>query len=288
MDLNELKIDEEFRDLLPALDDKTLDSLELDITLNGVHTPIAIWNGYIIDGHNRYGICVKHDIEFETIDYTDKLVTRDDVILWIITTQISRRNLTPQQLSYYRGKQYQIEKKRVGERDKKDNPDFEMRQIGALSTSNNTARRLAVDYNVSPRTIQRDNALTRVIDTLGEIAPESRRMILAGKSPVRRQELEGLARKPRNELEPIAFGIADGTYTKPPDNEPLSEAGIMGVYARIIADIVALDGALKQVKDSLSERLRDIDDAMVNNDIKLRLRKQAEAFSALMRQLVDV
>jgi len=59
-------------------------------------------------------------------------------------------------------------------------------------------------------------------------------------------------------------------------------------YSRIIADIAALDGALKHVKDSLSEWLVDIDDNIVKNDIKLRLRMQAEAFSALMYQLSEI
>ena len=101
-------IDEEFKALLPALDKKTFEQLEVNIIENGCRDSLVLWNGILIDGHNRYAICEKHGIEYKTIDM--EFDSREEVIIWIIQTQVSRRNLTPMQLSCYRGLHYKSEK----------------------------------------------------------------------------------------------------------------------------------------------------------------------------------
>ena len=45
----------------------------------------------IIDGHNRYSICQRHGIDFKTVN--KEFDNREDVKLWIIDNQLSRRNL---------------------------------------------------------------------------------------------------------------------------------------------------------------------------------------------------
>ena len=50
-----------------------------------------MWGNTLIDGHNRYSICQKHGIPFETMQ--KDFASRDDVLLWMIDTQFSRRNL---------------------------------------------------------------------------------------------------------------------------------------------------------------------------------------------------
>lgn len=63
--------------------------------INGfdINFPIMEWNGYIVDGHNRYSICKKHNIDFVTgrLAYT----TKDEVIEWMLDIQLGRRNLSP-------------------------------------------------------------------------------------------------------------------------------------------------------------------------------------------------
>ena len=53
---------------------------------------IITWNGIIIDGHNRYEICTKHNIKFETEEKS--FDDRTDVKIWIIHNQLDRRNIT--------------------------------------------------------------------------------------------------------------------------------------------------------------------------------------------------
>lgn len=96
-ELRELTIDPEFRDLIPPLTDEERQMLEDSIVANGCESPLTVWKGTIVDGHNRYDICRKHRIPFAVLekDFAD----RDAALMWMIQTQLGRRNLT----SYQRG-----------------------------------------------------------------------------------------------------------------------------------------------------------------------------------------
>lgn len=55
----ELKIDERLRDVLIPLTDEKFAALEEDILRNGCIQPIIVWNGTIVDGHNRYAMGIE-------------------------------------------------------------------------------------------------------------------------------------------------------------------------------------------------------------------------------------
>lgn len=87
-----LTIDPEFRDLIPPLTEEEQKMLEDSIVRYGCEQPLVVWNGVLVDGHNRYGICQKHSIPFaiEEKDFED----RNDVTMWMLRNQLGRRNLT--------------------------------------------------------------------------------------------------------------------------------------------------------------------------------------------------
>jgi hypothetical protein len=93
--LKELKIDPELRDLLPPLTSEEYKKLEKNIVDNGFdeNFPIMEWQGFIVDGHNRYDICRKHNIEpvIGTLAYE----TKEEVMEWMLDIQLGRRNLSP-------------------------------------------------------------------------------------------------------------------------------------------------------------------------------------------------
>lgn len=89
-----LLVDKEFEALIPALNMDEFKILEANIINNGVQDSIKIWHGIIVDGHNRYKIAQRNNIPFNTSILDDYLPTRQDVIEWIITNQIGRRNLS--------------------------------------------------------------------------------------------------------------------------------------------------------------------------------------------------
>ena len=93
----ELTVDSEFRDLIPPLNEEELKLLEESIVADGCESPLIVWNGVIIDGHNRYMICQKHDIPFSIQE--KNFDTREEVMLWMLRNQLGRRNLNNYQRS---------------------------------------------------------------------------------------------------------------------------------------------------------------------------------------------
>ena len=86
-------IDPEFKGLIPPLLGDELDQLEQNIVSDGeCRDAIILWEGVIIDGHNRFEICMKHGIEFKITEM--EFSSRDEAKIWILENQLGRRNLT--------------------------------------------------------------------------------------------------------------------------------------------------------------------------------------------------
>jgi len=88
----ELKIKESFKKLIPPLTHEEFSQLEENCIAEGIRDAIVLWNGYIIDGHNRYEIALKNSLEFKTEE--KEFEGEEDVELWMIDNQNGRRNLT--------------------------------------------------------------------------------------------------------------------------------------------------------------------------------------------------
>ena len=84
MKLTALKVDPEFQGKIPPLTFEELEQLEKNIVNDGkVINPIIVWNGLIVDGHNRYAILQKHpDISYTGITpaYAGKRLKRSHSI----------------------------------------------------------------------------------------------------------------------------------------------------------------------------------------------------------------
>ena len=90
-----LTVDPEFRDLIPPLNEEELKLLEESLVADGCESPLIVWNGVIVDGHNRYAICRKHGIPFSIQE--KNFSSRDDAMLWMLRNQLGRRNLNSYQ-----------------------------------------------------------------------------------------------------------------------------------------------------------------------------------------------
>jgi len=97
------------------LAEEEFQGLEANILENGYDPafPIITWNGTIIDGHNRYNICISNGIEFKTAE--KEFPSRSAVIMWIVDNQIQRRNINKRTRKFLIGIRYTEEKKTVGE-----------------------------------------------------------------------------------------------------------------------------------------------------------------------------
>ena len=60
-------IDKEFKTLIPALTDEEYKGLEESILKDGCRDALVLWGDILIDGHNRYEICTRQNIPFNTV-----------------------------------------------------------------------------------------------------------------------------------------------------------------------------------------------------------------------------
>jgi len=102
-------IDSEFKALIPPLSNEEFSGLEQSLITEGCRDAIVIWHDRVIDGHNRFEICNKHGLPFNTV--SREFESREYAVNWIINNQLSRRNITAEAASYLRGKRYNLEKK---------------------------------------------------------------------------------------------------------------------------------------------------------------------------------
>ena len=87
----EIIIDPEFAALIPPLTPDEFSGLEKSILEEGCRDALIVWGNIIVDGHNRFNICSKHNIPYRT-EYRD-FPNREAAMLWMLQNQLSRRNL---------------------------------------------------------------------------------------------------------------------------------------------------------------------------------------------------
>ena len=86
-------------DLKAYIDPLTTDeyeALERSLLAEGCRDALVLWNDILVDGHNRYGICQKHGLPFETVQNT-RFQSMDDVHLWMIEQHLGRRSVSDYQ-----------------------------------------------------------------------------------------------------------------------------------------------------------------------------------------------
>ena len=86
-----ITINEDFAKLIPPLTEDEYSRLEQTILEEGCRDALILWGDILIDGHNRYRICTEHNIPYETRQL--EFENREEVLLWIMRNQLSRRNL---------------------------------------------------------------------------------------------------------------------------------------------------------------------------------------------------
>lgn len=165
-----LNIDQEYKALIPPLSAEEFAQLEANILRDGCLHPVVTWEETIIDGHNRYAICKKHDLPFKII--TMEFDDRDSAMDWMDTNQLGRRNLSPVDFKLALGRRYNRTKKTQGGDRKSEESNT---QNGNLIS---TAEKLASQHGVSKNTVIRAGKLAEAV----EAHPEIKEAINSGKS----------------------------------------------------------------------------------------------------------
>ena len=222
---------DELKSFIPPLLDTEFEQLKINLLANGCKDPLLLWETtqdvvsqgradesvyVLIDGHNRYRICTEYGINFNT-----QLLAFDNISKvkeHMIDLQLGRRNLNPQQVSYFRGLRYNNEKNNLSNNfySKKDRELSENSPNGQNDHLENfseltTAQRLADQYNVGEKTIRRDADFAKGLDKL---SPSLKNDVLSGKTKIERTKIQFLAKN--NEIqEPISEINQIEFYAKP-------------------------------------------------------------------------
>lgn len=222
--MRELKIDPELRDLLPPLTSEEYKQLEKNIIENGFdrNFPIMEWQGFIVDGHNRYDICKKHNIEpiIGTLAYE----TKEEVMEWMLDIQLGRRNLSPIQKIAITEKYRPIYEKQAKERQATStggsNPQLTPKLVEAEKeknrTNNETNTKLSKLAGVGKETYRMG---AKILNSGNE---KLKQEVLSGKKSINAgyKELTG---KKENKKEEVKNEIPSTSQIQPPKSKVSEE-----------------------------------------------------------------
>ena len=183
-----LQIDQEFKELIPPLSKEEFNLLEENILKFGCIDPICTWNNTIIDGHNRYSICTKHNLKFNIQAFNFEL--REEAKDWICANQLGRRNISDETRKYLIGKRYEMEKILLNNPGGKNQYSKIYKENEEIKEERDrihrpvTAIKLGKEYNVSTRTVLTYANYSKAIDKLNTEEPDLTQRILNGEIKV--------------------------------------------------------------------------------------------------------
>ncbi len=216
-----IQILEELRSFIPSPSEDELMQLEQNIIKNGCKDALLLWETtqkvvdpdtllpdapafVLVDGHNRFQICTQRNISFnvQVMSFPSIKEVKD----YMIDLQLGRRNLTPQQASYFRGLRYNLEKNEKGKYDRnehksqsgtyaQDDQKNDKSQNGTYEKNVlSTSEKLAKEYKVGRNTILRDAEFAAGLDKLDA---ELKKAVLSGDLKIGKAEIQKMA-KPEN------------------------------------------------------------------------------------------
>ena len=198
MEDQQLVINKEFHELIPPLAPEEYKQLEANILAEGCRDALVAWNGVIVDGHNRYEICSKHNIPFTTKEMVFK--DRDEAKEWIIRNQFGRRNLSPYERSKLVLKLKEIIAAKAKERQRTSTGGSspQLRQISAKAEKIETREELAKAAGVSHDTIDKVHIIEQ------NATPEQKKRLSTGRASINKiyDEIKSSKPKPKPQQPP--------------------------------------------------------------------------------------
>jgi hypothetical protein len=214
MNVYDLEIDPEFKQLIAPLDAEERRLLEENIVRDGCRDPISVWKKTILDGHNRYEICQKHQIPFNIVQI--KIRTREEAVAWICENQLGRRNISEETRRYLIGKRYSMEKI-IGARNPNGVNQHTRNEVWATIPTKpkyersavRTRERLGNEYHISHATVFKYEMYTQALDRLKQCVPELVSRILSGQIKISQENIIELSRHSAYEIEKLYRSFAE-------------------------------------------------------------------------------
>ena len=264
--LQHLTIDPEFASKIPPLREEELKQLEENILADGVViNPLIVWNGVIVDGHNRYCILQQHpEIQFTT--YNKEFPDRYAAISWICKNQLGRRNLTPQQFKYLIGQRYDAEK--LAERFR-GNQYTSVERSGCGQNVHNqnperTAEKIARENNLNEKYVRRAGHFAQGVDAAEEAVPGIKQEILSGSIKPTEKAVAAIAKAPPEERPALVQQLRQAKETEKSEEKPKprrSAAETLQAIRDISANMLQSNGEIDA--DDICAELEDALDTMI-------------------------
>ena len=263
-----LTIDSEFASKLPPLREEELKQLEENILADGVViNPLIVWDGVIVDGHNRYRILQKHpEIQFTT--YEKQFPDRYAAIAWICKNQLGRRNLTPQQFKYLVGQRYEAEKQSKGIEFQGNQYTSQDRsglgQNDPDQKSHGTRSRIAKETQTSDSYVRRAAHFAKGVDAAEETEPGIKQEILTGNIKPTEKAVAAIAKAPPEERPALVQQLRQAKETEKQEEKPKprrSAAETLQAIRDISANMLQSNGEIDA--DDICAELEDALDTMI-------------------------
>jgi hypothetical protein len=89
----DIVVNEELKAYIDPLTPQEYEALERSLLAEGCRDALVLWGSVLVDGHNRYGICRKHGLPFQTVQ-NPRFKSIEDVHLWMIDQHLGRRSIS--------------------------------------------------------------------------------------------------------------------------------------------------------------------------------------------------
>lgn len=284
---------EVLKKFIPPLSQEEKSQLEQNIVQFGCKDPLIIWETastiiqshtnettisdpcyVLLDGHNRFEICQKYDLDFKiSVVEIDSFEKAQD---FMIDHQLGRRNLSIEQMAYLRGMKYLAlkQEREINEidRDKKGKfvsttlPSGQFDHHGEMTTEipvqnrsgqndhhgkkEKLSEQLAKEFNVGEKTIRRDADFAKGIERLPQTI---KNQVLQGKSPLSKTDIIEIGKIKdeevvTNRIEELLTIRNNPTEVSEIEKKEIEKKKIVTIIKNSVQTIEECDELIKEIK----------------------------------------
>ncbi len=301
-----LTIDSKFQKLIPPLSLDEYKNLEESLISDGCISPIIIWNKVIIDGHNRYEICKKHNLPFSTIEI--EFDSTEEAMIWICRNQLGRRNISEETRKYLIGKRFETEKAigaknlmGINQHSKNTSAFSDEKSYKNLDApqQNKTAKKIGKEYNISHGTVEKYSRFAKCVDEIDKKVPGTADFLMSGKLKISHSNIEEIAKLSPKQINQLFTGVKSYGKNTPPgiirrefsniksDTQvPLAEIKKVPKH-NPDSELTTLYYTIPSWCESISSTQKKVDFDAVSTDVKVKLVNELKKLNKNVQSILN-
>lgn len=300
-----LTINSKYQKLIPPLLPDEYQALEESILNDGCISPIIVWNNVIIDGHNRYAICKKHNIPFSTIRMNFN--SNEEAMVWICRNQLGRRNISEETRKYLIGKRFETEKLigaknqlGINQYSKKEDINSNNSDMSAeKSQQNKTAKRIGEEYNLSHGTVEKYSRFAKYIDEIDKKVPGTADFLMSGKLKISHSNIEEISKLTPEQIKQLLVSVEAYGQNTPPgiirrefsniksrSQVPLAEIKKVPKH-NPDSELTTLYYTIPSWCESISSTQKKVNFDAVSNEVKVRLIHELKVLNENIKSILN-